>query len=458
MTDMTDNILRFPDGFVWGTATSAYQIEGGVAEGGRGVSIWDTFCQIEGKVFQGHTGDVASDHYHRYAEDVELMRSLGLHAYRFSISWPRVLPDGRGQVNQEGLDFYDRLVDALLTAGIQPFATLYHWDLPQALQETGGWANRDTVGDFCEYADVVSRRLGDRVKNWITHNEPWVVAFLGYATGTHAPGLQDIATALQVSHHLLLSHGESVPILRGNSTGMRVGITLNLSPIIPASGAKADVAAALRHDGYMNRWFLDPLYKGAYPEDMLAYYGDSAPSIQLGDMSRIAAPVDFLGVNYYTSNVVQDDPKDRIVGTRQVIPDGAEVTEMGWEVYPQGLYELLTRLQADYRPPAMFITENGAAFPDEVAPDGRVVDPRRIAYLDGHLRYAHRAIQDGVPLKGYFAWSLMDNFEWSHGFSKRFGLVYVLYDTQQRIIKESGHWYRQVIERNGLIGEADVSG
>lgn len=450
---MTNEIMHFPDDFVWGAATAAYQVEGGVDEKGRGPSIWDTFCLSEGSIFQGHTGDDACDHYHRYAEDVDLMRDIGLQAYRFSIAWSRVLPEGRGKVCQEGLDFYDRLVDTLLAAGIQPFATLYHWDLPQALQDTGGWANRDTVGDFCEYADVVSRCLGDRVKNWITHNEPWVVAFLGYATGIHAPGLKDIATALQVSHHLLLSHGESVPILRGNASGMRVGIALNLSPIIPASGAKADVAAAHRHDGYMNRWFLDPLYKGAYPEDMLAYYGDSAPSVQLGDMSRIAVPMDFLGVNYYTSNVVQDDPKDRIVGTRQVIPGGAEVTEMGWEVYPQGLYALLVRLHAEYRPPAVYITENGAACPDEVAPDGRVVDPRRIAYLDQHLRYAHRAIEDGVPLKGYFAWSLMDNFEWAHGYSKRFGLAYVLYETQQRIIKESGHWYHQVIERNGLATE-----
>jgi len=448
---MTDNILRFPDDFVWGTATSAYQIEGGVAEGGRGVSIWDTFCQIEGKIFHGHTGDVASDHYHRYAEDVELMRGLGLHAYRFSISWPRVLPEGRGQVNQEGLDFYDRLVDALLAAGIQPFATLYHWDLPQALQDTGGWANRDTVGAFCQYADAISRRLGDRVRNWITHNEPEVTTFAGHALGRHAPGVKDMATALQVAHHLLLSHGESVPILRKNSSdGTRVGITLNLSLVEPASWAEADVAAARRKDGYLNRWFLDPLYKRAYPEDMLAFYGELAPLVQPGDMARITAPLDFLGVNYYTRNVVQDDPGGPMVQTRQVISNDAEVTEMGWEVYPEGLYQLLTRLQADYHPPAMFITENGAAFPDEATPDGRVFDPRRIAYLDAHLRQVHRAIQDGVPLKGYFAWSLVDNFEWSHGYSKRFGLIYIFYATQQRIIKESGHWYRQV--------KADVSG
>ena len=449
---MTDNILRFPEGFVWGAATSAYQIEGGVAEGGRGPSIWDTFCRSECKVFQGHTGDVACDHYHRYAEDVELMRSLGLHAYRFSIAWPRILPEGRGEVNPEGLDFYDRLVDALLAAGIQPFATLYHWDLPQALQDAGGWASRDTVGAFCEYADAVSRRLGDRVKNWITHNEPWVVAFLGHAWGRHAPGLQDMATALQVAHHLLLSHGESVPILRENGgAGAQVGITLNLAPVHPASPAAKDVAAARRRDGYLNRWFLDPLFKGTYPEDMLALYGELAPTVRPGDMARIAAPLDFLGVNYYTRNLVRDDPESPELGSRLVTPEGAEVTEMGWEVYPQGLYELLIRLRDDYRPPAIYITENGAAFPDEATPDGRVFDPRRIAYLDGHLRQAHRAIREGVPLKGYFVWSLLDNFEWSHGYSKRFGLVYVFYPTQQRIVKESGYWYRRVIERNGLV-------
>jgi beta-glucosidase len=459
---MTNDMLRFPDGFLWGAATSAYQIEGGVAEGGRGVSIWDTFCQSEGKVFQGHTGDVACDHYHRYAEDIELMRSLGLHAYRFSIAWPRVLPEGKGKINQQGLDFYERLVDALLAAGIQPFATLYHWDLPQALQDAGGWANRETVGAFCEYADAVSRHLGDRVKNWSTHNEPWVVAFSGHQFGCLAPGIKDLANALQVAHHLLLSHGESVPMLRGNgSAGTQVGISLNLIPVEPASTAEADVAAARRKDGYLNRWFLDPLYKGSYPEDMLDFYGELAPVVQRGDMARIAAPLDFLGVNYYMRNVVQDDPQSPVVQTRQVIPDGAEITEMGWEVYPQGLYDLLTRLHADYHPPAIYITENGAAFPDEATPDGRVFDPRRIAYLDAHLRQAHRAIQactehsrrDGVPLKGYFVWSLLDNFEWSHGYSKRFGFVYVFYPTQQRIVKKSGHWYRQVIERNGLVGE-----
>jgi len=449
---MTDSILRFPEGFIWGAATSAYQIEGGVTEGGRGPSIWDTFCRSEGKVFQGHTGDVACDHYHRYAEDVELMRTLGLHAYRFSIAWPRILPEGRGEVNPEGLDFYDRLVDALLAAGIQPFATLYHWDLPQALQDAGGWVSRDTVGAFCEYADAVSRRLGDRVKNWITHNEPWVVAFAGHAWGWHAPGLQDMATALQVAHHLLLSHGEAVPILRENGgAGTQVGITLNLAPVHPASPAAEDVAAARRRDGYLNRWFLDPLFKGTYPEDMLAFYGQLAPLVQPGDMARIAAPLDFLGVNYYTRNVVRDDPESPEVQSRLVMPEGAEVTEMGWEVYPQGLYELLMRLRDDYRPPAIYITENGAAFPDEATPDGRVFDPRRIAYLDGHLRQVHRAIREGVPLKGYFVWSLLDNFEWSHGYSKRFGLVYVFYPTQQRIVKESGYWYRRVIERNGLV-------
>lgn len=455
---MANHSLQFPDGFVWGAATSAYQIEGAVQEGGRGISIWDTFCQTEGKILQGHTGDVACDHYHRYLEDVEWMRRLGLHAYRFSIAWPRVLPQGRGTVNPRGLDFYQRLVDALLAAGIQPFATLYHWDLPQTLQDAGGWANRDTVGAFCDYADAVSRCLGDRVNNWITHNEPEVMAFAGHAYGTLAPGIEDQAVALQVAHHLLVSHGESVPVLRANSgdAGTQVGIALNLAPIHAASAAAEDVAAARRKDGYLNRWFLDPLYKGSYPEDMLAFYGESAPAIQPGDMAGIAAPLDFLGVNYYTRNVVQDDPQSPVVQTRQVTPEDAQLTARGWEVYPQGLYELLTRLQADYAPPAIYVTENGAAFPDEASPDGRILDPQRISYLDAHLRQAHRAIQDSVPLRGYFVWSLMDNFEWSQGYSKRFGLVYVSYPTQQRFVKESGHWYRRVIERNGLDGETDV--
>ena len=451
---MTEDILKFPDGFLWGAATSAYQIEGGVAEGGRGASIWDTFCRSEGAVFQGHTGDVACDHYHRYADDVELMRSLSLHTYRFSIAWPRVLPEGKGKVNTEGLDFYDRLVDALLAAGIQPYATLYHWDLPQPLQDAGGWASRETVDAFCEYADAVSRCLGDRVRNWITHNEPWVMAFSGHQFGRLAPGIRDLATALQVAHHLLLSHGESVPVLRGNSsTGTQIGISLNLAPIEPASSTEEDAAAAWRKDGNLNRWFLDPLYKSAYPEDMLAFYGESAPTVQSGDMACIATPLDFLGINYYRRNVVRDDPESLEVQTQLVIPTDAAVTEMGWEVSPRGLYDLLTRLHADYSPSAIYVTENGAAFVDESTPDGRVFDPRRIAYLNTHLRQAHRAIQDGVPLKGYFVWSLMDNFEWSHGYSKRFGLVYIFYPTQQRIVKESGHWYRQVIEHNGLIGE-----
>jgi len=388
------------------------------------------------------------------------MRSLGLHAYRFSTAWPRVLPEGKGAVNSAGLDFYDRLVDALLAAGIQPFATLYHWDLPQTLQDAGGWANRETVGAFCEYADAISRRLGDRVSNWITHNEPEVMAFAGHAFGTAAPGIADQSVALQVAHHLLLSHGESVPVLRANGggPGTQVGIALNLAPIHPASPAAEDVAAARRKDGYLNRWFLDALYKGFYPQDLLAFYGESAPTVQPGDMACIATPLDFLGVNYYMRNVVQDDPESPMVQTCQVIPEDAEVTERGWEVYPQGLYELLTRLHADYNPSAMYVTENGAAFLDEPTPDGQVLDPRRIAYLDAHLRQTHRAIQDGVPLKGYFVWSLMDNFEWSQGYSKRFGLVYVFYPTQQRIVKESGHWYRQVIEQNGLVGEGNASG
>lgn len=441
--------VEFPEAFVWGAATASYQIEGGVREGGRGESIWDRFSHTPGKIQNGDTGDVACDHYHRYAEDVELMAELGLNAYRFSIAWPRIFPEGKRQVNTQGLDFYNRLVDCLLEAGIEPFATLYHWDLPQALQEEGGWANQDTVGYFADYTVTVSRELGDRIHHWITHNEPWVVAFLGHATGEHAPGLKDLATALQVSHHLLLSHSQAVPILREHGDAdTRVGITLNLHPAHPASESQADEEAARRFDGYKNRWFLDPLFKGQYPEDMLAWYDDKAPSIHPGDLDRIAVPIDFLGVNYYFRDVVEAGPQEKFLQANTIKPQEAEYTEMGWEIYPEGLYELLMRLHQGYQVPKLYVTENGAAFADEVEADGQVHDPRRVRYLQEHFLQAHRAIQDGAPLAGYFVWTLLDNFEWAFGYSKRFGLIYVDHPTQERIVKESGKWYRDVIAEN----------
>lgn len=448
---MADKIVQFRDKFMWGAATAAYQIEGGYAENGKGDSIWDRFCRIPGKVRDGNTGDVACDHYHRYRDDVKLMKTIGLNAYRFSVAWSRIFPEGKGQVNQGGLDFYNRLVDELLNAGIEPFVTLYHWDLPQALQEEGGWANRDIIGYFGDYAAEVSKKLGDRVHHWITHNEPWVVSFLGHYSGVHAPGIRDLATALKVSHHLLLSHGEAVPILRENGDEKtRVGITLNLSPVHPASESEEDRKVAQRFDAHLNRWFLDPIYKGFYPEDMMAFYGDKVPKIHAQDLDRISTKIDFLGVNYYFRTVVKADPKEVLLGTGLIKPTDAESTEMGWEVYPAGIYEILRRVHDEYNVSTIYITENGAALADEADKNGQVNDRRRIKYLKDHFLQTHRAIEDGVGLSGYFVWSLLDNFEWAYGFSKRFGLIYVDYPTQKRIIKASGLWYKKVIEKNGI--------
>jgi beta-glucosidase len=439
--------LRFPDDFLWGAATAAYQIEGAWDKDGKGESIWDRFSHTPGKVLGGDTGDVACDHYHRWRDDIALMRELGLHAYRLSLSWPRVLPTGVGAVNPAGLDFYDRLVDGLLEAGIQPYVTLYHWDLPQALQDRGGWANRDIVAAFTNYADVVVRRLGDRVKNWITHNEPWCTSFLGYWIGEHAPGIRN-GPALAAAHHVLLSHGEAVPVLRAGSRGAQVGITLNFSPAYPASDSAEDQVAAQRHDGFFNRWFLDPLYGRGYPAHMVALYGALMPEIRPGDLERMAAPTDFLGVNYYNRAVIRHDSNVPVLQTGFERPDG-EYTAMDWEVYAEGLRALLVRLQNDYAPGRMYVTENGAAYPDTLAPDG-VHDEARTRYLAGHLAASHAAIGEGAKLAGYFYWSLMDNFEWSWGYSKRFGIVYVDYPTQRRILKDSAKFYREVIARNGL--------
>lgn len=456
---MRADLLHFPTAFTWGAATSSYQIEGAPAEDGKGESIWDRFCRIPGKVLNSETGDVACDHYHRYREDVRLMSQIGIQAYRFSIAWPRIFPQGRGAVNQLGLDFYDRLVDRLLDVGIQPFATLYHWDLPQALQEKGGWVNRDTINYFAEYAAVVSKRLGNRVVHWITHNEPWVVAFLGHGAGVHAPGVKNLSTALQVAHHLLLSHGEAVKVLKGSGDEKtQVGIALNLSPTHPASEGAEDQKAARRFDGYLNRWFLDPIFRGTYPEDMVVWYGDKAPLIQAGDLDHISVKADFLGVNYYTRGVIKADPKGGFLQTGSVKPEGSEYTETDREIYPEGIYELLKHLHDEYDIPRLYVTENGADFVDEISEDGAVRDPCRIRYIHEHLVQAYKAIQDGVNLTGYFVWSLMDNFEWTLGYSKRFGLIYVDYATGERITKESGRWYREVIEKNGVMRQVAENG
>jgi len=448
---MSEKILKFPDDFKWGAATASYQIEGAFREDGKGLSIWDVFSHIPGRIQEDDTGDVACDHYHRYREDVKNMKKIGLKAYRFSISWPRVIPEGRGKINEAGLDFYDRLVDELLKVDIEPFITLYHWDLPQTLQEKGGWKNRDTVGYFSDYAAVVSRRLGDRVHSWITHNEPWVVSFLGHAFGTHPPGIMDFSTALQVSHHLLLSHAGALEVLKNTGNDKtRVGITLNLSSAHPATDKEEDIKAAKIFDGFINRWFLDPIFKGSYPPDMLDYYKDNVPEILPGDMGVISRKVDFLGVNYYTRHIVKANPEEGILGISFLKPGEAEYTEMGWEVYPEGIYEVLKRVQDDYSPESIYITENGAAFQDRLDKEGKVEDKKRINYLKDHLCHIHKAIGEGVRLKGYFVWSLMDNFEWTYGYSRRFGLIYVDYPTQKRIFKESAIWYKKVIENNGI--------
>jgi len=447
---MNEQQWRMPEGFIWGAATASYQIEGAVTQDGRGESIWDRFSHTPGKVANGDTGDVACDHYNRITSDIALMRELGLKAYRFSVAWPRILPQGTGDVNTAGLDFYDRLVDELLAAGITPFATLYHWDLPQALQDRGGWANRDTVAAFASYAEVVSKRLGDRVGNWITHNEPWVVAVLGNLWGSHAPGLQDLATTMQVSHHLLLSHGQAVPVIRANSApGAKVGITLNLTPAHPAADNDADRAAADRHDRDSNRWFLDPLFHGHYPEGLYNGQGGTLLPIQNGDLETIRVPIDFLGVNNYSRTVVKAGPNGDGSDDEITHPEGAEYTAMDWEVSPDALHGLLVRVQRDYQPPALYITENGAAFDDSLGEDDQVHDPRRVAYYRAYLRACHQAIGEGTALKGYFAWSLLDNFEWAEGYGKRFGIAYVDYPTQRRIIKNSGRWYARAIAANG---------
>lgn len=448
----------FPQHFLWGAATASYQIEGAWNEDGRGESIWDRFSHTPGKIKDSSSGDIACDHYHRWREDIALMKELGLQAYRFSIAWPRILPHGRGQVNQAGLDFYSRVVDCLLEHEIVPFATLYHWDLPQTLEAAGGWPARATAEAFVEYADVVSRHLGDRVKHWITHNEPWCTAILGYQTGSKAPGVQSWPAALAASHHTLLSHGWAVPVLRRNSPGAEVGITLNIIPAVPASPSAADVDAARHQDGYANRWFLDPLYGRHYPEDMLddyqdaGYLPDGPTFIQPGDMQAIAAPTDLLGVNYYNRNIIRSSsiPESENLPPTVIGAPEHEWTEMGWEVYPEGLYEMLMRLHDEYQPRAIYITENGASYSDGPNGDRRVHDRRRLQYLRDHFSAAHRAIQSGVPLQGYFVWSLIDNFEWELGYTQRFGIVWVDYATQQRLPKDSALWYKQVIAANAV--------
>ena len=447
-------MLQFPQGFVWGVATSAYQIEGGWNEDGRSPSIWDTFSHTPGKTKQGETGDVACDHYHRWPEDVALMQELGIPAYRFSVSWPRILPQGRGAVNPKGLDFYDRLVDGLLEAGITPFVTLYHWELPQVLQDAGGWPQRETAVAFAELADVTSRALGDRVKRWITHNEPWCTSLLSYQVGVHAPGWQNWPAALAAAHHVLYSHGLAVAQLRANVPAAQVGLAVNFEPATPASPSPADYQAARIWDGYYFRWFVDALYGRHYPADMVQYYRQQGylpqglEFVRDGDMDVIATPIDFLGVNYYTRHRAQAGES---LNTHYSVPTpGAEYTQMNWEVVPESFYKLLNRLYFEYDVPQLYVTENGCSYMDGPDGNGRVPDPKRIAYLNGHLAAMHRAIQNGVPIAGYLQWSFMDNYEWAEGYQQRFGIVYVDYATQKRYPKDSAFWYQNVIKQGAI--------
>jgi beta-glucosidase len=453
--------LVLPEGFLLGAATAAYQIEGAVKEDGRGPSIWDVFSHRPGAILGGDNGDVACDHYHRMQSDVRMMADLGLRAYRFSVAWPRVMPDGRGHVNQAGLDHYRRLVDELLAHGIEPWLTLYHWDLPQPLEDAGGWPERDTAGRFVDYAEVVHAALGDLPVRWTTLNEPWCSAFLGYAAGEHAPGRTEPAAAIRAVHHLLLGHGMAVQALRAADASVEVGITLNLPAVRPASDAEPDVDAARRIDGLACRLFLDPVLEGTYPQDVIDDLAGVTDfdHVRSGDLDVTSTPIDLLGVNYYNPHVVAGPRGPMAVGAApepspwvgsedvRFVTTGLPVTAMDWEIDATGLSQVLSRVGQHHPGLPLYVTENGAAFHDEVSAEGTVDDNDRIAYLHDHLAACAEVAAGGVPVRGYFAWSLMDNFEWAWGYSRRFGLVYVDYGTQQRIPKASAHWFSALTAR-----------
>jgi len=445
----------FPPHFLWGTATASYQIEGAVHEDGRSPSIWDTFSATPGKVHNGDTGNVADDHYHHVPEDVALMARLGLSAYRFSIAWPRILPDGRGSVNAKGLDFYDKLVDTLLAQNIKPFATLYHWDLPQILQDEGGWLKRETAYAFAEYAEIVAQRLGDRVAAWITLNEPWCSAYLGYGVGVHAPGMKDRQGAIQVAHHLLLSHGLAMPRIRAHAgVNAQVGITLNFQPVYAADERPETLKGVIQADAFSNRWFLDPLYGRGYPQELFIN-GLTPPIMEKDDLSIITTPTDFLGVNLYSRTLLRakdgsengnDSDNPFANGPYESVRSAdATYTATDWEVYPNALRDILLRLHKEYAVPALYVTENGAAFDDVWNGTEPIADPQRISFLHDYIQGLTGLFDQGVPLKGYFVWSLLDNFEWAEGYSKRFGIVYIDYPTQRRVLKESALWYADLI-------------
>ncbi len=438
--------MTFPKDFLWGAATASYQIEGSRTEDGRGECIWQRFSHTPGKVKNGDTGDIACDHLNRYAEDVALMREIGLQTYRFSVAWSRVLPTGVGTVAENGLDFYDRLVDELLKNNITPFVTLYHWDLPQALQDNGGWENPDSVKWFTDYTEVVTKALGDRVKNWITHNEPWCVAFLGNMFGVHAPGKQDAKAAFAVAHHLLISHGTAMNVIRQNVADSYAGITLNLAPKYPETDSDADKKAAYTADGIQNRWFLDPVYKGVYPADIVEKASEYLDGLDLSAVKQAAVPTDFLGINYYMRGIVRAEENPMGFNEKMADYEGVELTAMDWEVYPDGLHDILVNTARDYDVKALYVTENGAAYDEPEPINGVVEDAKRVSYLQRHFAAAEAAIAQGAPLKGYFVWSFLDNFEWAEGYTKRFGITYVDYATQKRIPKRSSLFYKDVIK------------
>ncbi|MGW8728681.1 GH1 family beta-glucosidase [Streptomyces sp. NPDC055808] len=447
------DFAALPHDFVWGTATSAYQIEGAVAEDGRSPSIWDTFSHTPGKIDNDDHGDTACDHYHRWPQDVSLMKQLGVNGYRLSVAWPRVMPGGDGPVNAKGLDFYDRLIDGVLAAGITPSVTLYHWDLPQALQDRGGWPERETAEHFASYASVVAERLGDRVSHWATLNEPLCSAWIGHLEGRMAPGLTDLTAAVRASYHLLLGHGLATQAIRAAAPGAEVGIVNNLSPVHPATDRTEDLAAARRMDGHVNRWWLDPVHGRGFPTDMREVYGVELPE-RAGDLKTIAAPLDWLGLNYYFPAYVTDDPGGPVPYGRSIRREDVPRTGMDWEIEADGIESLLLRLTEDYGARKIYVTENGSSFPDVVRPDGSIDDPERVDYLERHLAACASAARKGAPLAGYFAWSLLDNFEWAYGYDKRFGLVHVDYATQARTLKASGHRYADIV-RAHRAGQAD---
>lgn len=448
MTEFKTPEYNFPADFIFGTATSSYQIEGAWDKDGKGESIWDRFSHQKGNILNGDTGDKACDHYNRFKEDIALMKELNLDAYRFSISWPRIFPKGHGKVNQAGLDFYKELVDELLKAEIEPTITLYHWDLPQAIQDEGGWENRKTIDYFVEYAEVLFNELGDKVKSWLTHNEPWVASFVGNYFGEHAPGKNDLPVAIKVAHNIMVSHGKAVKKYREMNYDGEIGITLDLQEINPASQTKSDIKAAQLDDEFSNRWFLDPIFKAKYPEILMNIFKDNfdLQFIEDKDMEIISQEIDFLGINYYTRHVIAEDKSNDIFGFKHVKMIGNPHTEMDWEVYPDGLYNLLIQLKEEYTDKPIYITENGRASDDKVNEYGRINDKDRIDYYASHLKAVERAIKSGVPVAGYYAWTLLDNFEWSWGYNRRFGLIYVDFETQERIFKDSARWYKELIK------------